>query len=123
MPLSIIVLIVDSDIRNLIAAILRSDGHIVLTADGREQEWRVIIEEQLIDLVIADLHIGSRQGEVIYRTIKETPTTRHIKVAFLIDTFAPGTTSHLASNLSGDAYIPMPFGREELLDVVASLNK
>jgi YesN/AraC family two-component response regulator len=108
----------NSDVRQYLAACLRSKYHLLEAKDG--QEGLEIAREHMPDLIISDVMMPRMDGKALSLAIKTDPLTSHIP--FILLTAKAGRESKIEGLQTGaDEYLPKPFDEEELLIRVKNL--
>jgi len=111
------ILIVEDDpsINQLLADILKADGHTLLQAlDGRAGVG--LTQQERPDLVVMDLRLPTVDGADAIRILKADPKTRDIPIIVVSASF---TLRAEAGTLPVDATISKPLGIDEVLAEVA----
>ena len=109
------ILVVDDeeDTRELLRALLESEGYAVTTAaDGEAALARV--QETRPDLILLDIMMPEMDGLEVCDHLRFDPATRDVPIIFLTAKQDPVTQSR-ASILDAYAYIEKPFSPEALL--------
>ena len=119
MPITVLVVDDHSMSRQILQAILCSDGYEVLSASDGEQAWS-ILEASPVSLMIADVQMPGMSGFELCKRAKSEPQTRLIPV--IIVTGADDIASRIAAFEHGaDDILPKPVINEELLARVRNL--
>ena len=118
MPANILIVDDYADNRELLRLMLEAAGHrISEAADGRT--GLEMAQAEMPDLVLADLSMPQLDGWGLLGELRADERTRHIPciavTAFIDRERARGLTQ------SFDAYLPKPFRRAELIEVVERL--
>jgi len=117
------VLVVDdeSDIRLLVARVLRDKGYEVLEAAHGAEALRMV-QAQLPDLLVLDAMLPEIHGFDVCRRIKASPRYRHIPV-ILISAIYRGWrfAADLKKSYGVDGYLEKPFKIAELVERVEQL--
>ena len=105
-----IILIVDDEqpIREVLALVLRADGHRILLAGNGQQALELVTEDRP-DLVLADVMMPRLNGAKLCRRLKAEPTTASIPVILMS---AAGQA--VADGAGADAYLDKPFELHEV---------
>jgi two-component system chemotaxis sensor kinase CheA len=116
------VLVADDSVttRTLEKAILEEAGYVVrLAADGH-QAWR-ILQEEPIDLVVADVEMPGMDGFTLTDTLRRSASAARIPVV-LVTSLSSDKDRARGMEVGADAYIVKSgFGREGLVDAVGQL--
>ena len=109
------ILVVDDIPANvlLLKMMLEQSGFGVLTAQGSEEAFSRLEEEQ-VDLILMDVLMPGIDGFELAKQLKEYPDYREIPIIFLT---ALNTSSDVVKGfqLGGDDFMSKPFNKEELL--------
>jgi CheY-like chemotaxis protein len=109
----------EPDIRDLIAFILRFDGHeVVVVSNGVEALSAA--SQEMPDLIIMDVRMPMMTGYEACIKIKADPELKHIPVVFLS---AKGQEAEIETGLKAGAieYLLKPFAPDELTKKVNEL--
>ncbi len=112
------VLVVDDErsMRDLLAIMLRQEGHEVATVDGGAPAIETL-KREAFDLVITDLRMREVDGLAVLRAAKEhSPET----VVVVITAFASTETAVEAMKLGAYDYITKPFKMDEIKLILAN---
>jgi two-component system response regulator PilR (NtrC family) len=112
------VLVVDDErsMRELLAIMLKQEGHDVVLADGGAQAAEAL-KREAFDLVITDLRMRDVDGLAVLRSAKEySPET----VVLVITAFASTETAVEAMKLGAYDYITKPFKMDEIKLTIAN---
>jgi two-component system, chemotaxis family, sensor kinase CheA len=106
--------------RTLEKAILEEAGYeVTLAADGH-QAWR-ILQEEAIDLVVADVEMPGMDGFTLTETVRHSPALRRIPVV-LVTSLSSDKDRARGLEAGADAYIVKSgFDRASLLEAVGQL--
>lgn len=114
-------LVVDDEPKLLraIAATLREEGYVVMTAQsGSEALMR--LTESVPDLIISDIRMPGIDGYRLVSTLRSNPRTELIPVIFL--TAKDRREDRITGFRKGvDAYVTKPFDPEELIVIIANI--
>jgi CheY-like chemotaxis protein len=118
---SILVVDDEPDIRDLLGRMLKASGHEVVCV-GNGLEAAKAMTQQPIDVVLTDLLMPDKDGiELITELKRKYPAVRI--VAMSGGGHVPrGQYLHLAKGLGAHALLAKPFERQELLDVIESVQ-
>jgi len=109
------ILVVDDIPANvlLLKMMLEQSGFGVLTAQGSEEAFSRLEEEQ-VDLILMDVVMPGIDGFELAKQLKEHPDYREIPIIFLT---ALNTSTDVVKGfqLGGDDFMSKPFNKEELL--------
>lgn len=109
------ILVVDDIPANvlLLKMMLEQSGFGVLTAQGAEEAFSRLEEEQ-VDLILMDVLMPGIDGFELAKQLKEHPDYREIPIIFLT---ALNTSTDVVKGfqLGGDDFMSKPFNKEELL--------
>ncbi len=115
------ILVVDDDelIRNLLRALLESQGHDVIEAANGDMGVAISRAERP-DLIILDMNMPAMTGWEVMPLLRTHPNTKNIPiVALTADTTSNGQDeAHLAGC---DRYITKPIDTERLIDALDGL--
>ncbi len=116
-PGKVVVLVVEDhpELNEFIASILRSEYQVLQAFDG-EQAWK-ICQEEIPDLVVADLMLPGMQGEELLSRIKERDDLAHIPVVILSSKSKVPDKVELYA-MGAENYLVKPFDASELSAVV-----
>lgn len=108
------ILVVDdhSEICELIAEVLREDGHVVVSADSGAQARALLEGGERADVVLADVRMPGVGGAALVRWIRASEH-RHVRVVLMSASPPPRDVQGEA-----DAFLPKPF---ELAALVAAV--
>lgn len=112
------ILVVDDEtqLRNLVAAVLRRNGFEPLTAEDGAVGLRMAQTEHP-DLILCDVEMPQLNGDEVLKALRNDPATSNIP--FIIMTGRPDKTSMRAGMAMGaDDYLPKPFGFDDLLGAI-----
>lgn len=112
----------ESDIRKLLATLLRRDGYEVVEAVDGEQAMQ-LARERLPDVALMDVRMPKLDGYEATRALRADPATRDVKVVILTTSVKD---SERASALAAgaDLYLRKPFhGRDLTLRVREVLGR
>ena len=111
-----------ADLRNALACALKMEGHVVEAADDGEQG--VAMQPAFgAEILITDIFMPNKDGiETIQEFKHSSPATR-IVVMSASSRLNSSTYLTIAQELGVDVILHKPFGIQELLDVVARLEK
>ncbi|TNE82184.1 MAG: response regulator [Bacteroidetes bacterium] len=112
-----VVLVVEDhpELNEFIASSLRSQYQVIQAFDGQEA-WKKV-QEDMPDLVLADLMLPHMQGEELLRRIKEDDNLAHIPVVILSSKSKVPDKVELYG-LGAENYLVKPFDADELLAVI-----
>lgn len=115
----VVVLVVEDhpELNEFIASSLRGEYHVLQAFDG-EQAWK-ICQEEIPDLVLADLMLPGMQGEELLARVKETDELAHIPVVILSSKSKVPDKVELYA-LGAENYLVKPFDANELLAVIGN---
>lgn len=104
----------ETNIRKVLSAMLRRDGHVPIAAQNAEAAWRTYLTEN-IDVIISDLKMPGMTGLELLTEVRAHDNT----LPFILIT-AHGTIDTAVSALKSGAfdYVTKPFDRDELRTVV-----
>jgi DNA-binding response OmpR family regulator len=102
----------DESIRDLVALVLKSAGHDVITAPDGMEAWAAFERDQP-ELLVLDWQMPGLSGIELCEKVRKTPTGQH---AFILMATARGATDDLRRVLAAgaDDYIPKPLSPEAL---------
>ncbi|MFH0900117.1 MAG: response regulator [Pseudomonadota bacterium] len=110
----------DTDTLNLVARILESRGHRVVTAlDGQEALDAIFREPP--DAVILDLNLPRVHGFEVCRRLKNDPATSGIPIIMLTAAYPTVEDAARGLNMGADGYVVKPFLRDVLIGNVERL--
>jgi len=110
---AILVIIEDTQTRELLAALLTGEGYQV-QATHSQAEAMEILEKQLFNLVVCDFSAPTVSGIEIAKTIRSRYNLRHLSVIMIIDSKDP--ISKIKGIYAGaDDYVEKPFEPAEFL--------
>ena len=108
----------EHNIRLFIAALLNSKGHVVLEAEDGHEALNLLRTPDAFDLLITDLVMPRVDGlQVIEVARKDNPTLPIIAMSAYHDRLDE------AQAKGADHCLRKPFGRQQLLDCIASMGK
>lgn len=116
------ILVVDDEqnILDLVGMILEAEGYEVSKAKSGD-ECVGTIQEENPDLILLDIMMPGMDGWVVYRKLKEDPSTRDIPIAMLT-VRAHTIDKEMALDVIGvEDYITKPFSPEDLVRRVRKL--
>ena len=115
------VLLVDDDDRilDLVSATLGDDQYQLLWAKSGEDALTVVKKEKP-SAVLLDVLLPGMDGYMVCQTLKNDPTTRHIKVV-MITGMTEEADSDLAMAAGADCFFRKPFSPTELLSKLEAL--
>jgi CheY-like chemotaxis protein len=109
----------NSDVRELIAHLLRSQGHSIQPA-ANGAEALALAEQDPPDLVVMDLAMPIFDGWAATRQLKADPRTAHIPVIVLTAHILP--EDEFQARAAGcDSFMEKPFGIDYFLSQVTAL--
>ena len=116
------ILVVDDepDIIRLVARIMESHGHLVITAKNGEQALDLVRDDPP-DLVIVDLDLPQMTGLGVCKKIKSSQATGHIPIIMMTAAYVSLAGAKRAAGVGADEYIFKPFMSEVLLHNVQRL--
>jgi len=108
------ILLVDDDPTSLklTQEVLRSAGFVVLAAREGNSAWLSMTEENMPQLIIADIMMPEMDGFVFLKQLKSNAETRNIPVVIV------SARRHMEDTVlcaGADAFVAKPFSAEELL--------
>ncbi len=117
MPKKILILDDDQDVATLMDVLLRQQGYNTVTAYSSE----VFKELHDInpDLILMDNRLGDGYGKDYCKQLKADPATAHFKIVLVS---AAGDLHVFAADSCADAFLPKPFGIDELISIVQQLS-
>ena len=113
------ILVVDDepDIRQLVALILESAGHEIMTvSSGKEALYS--LEQDDYHLVILDIMMPEMDGWEVCRQIKGRSRTKDLPVVFLTVRGQPLDRVIGLEVVHADGYVTKPFERDQLLSTI-----
>lgn len=116
------ILIVDDepDIRQLLALILESSGHTIMTANNGKEALHHL-DHTDIDLVILDIVMPEMDGWEVCRQMKSRSRTKDIPVVILTVRDQPLDRVIGLEVVHADGYVIKPFERDQLLNTLKEL--
>src|SRR5689334_722829 len=118
----IIVMEDDASTRMLVAAVLKKDGHDVLTAEDGAQGLKLVGPVRP-DLIISDVQMPGMNGFQMLAALRQDSATATIPV-ILLTSLQERAHMRIGMNTGADDYITKPFRPGELREAVAAqLNK
>jgi DNA-binding response OmpR family regulator len=116
------ILVVDDepDIVRLVARIMESHGHLVITAKNGEQALDLVRDDPP-DLVIVDLDLPQMNGLDVCKRIKSDRATSHIPILMMTAAYVSLADAKRAAGVGADEYIFKPFMSEVLVHNVQRL--
>ena len=121
------ILIVDDEknFREIFSTKLSASGFDTITA-GDGKEAIMIAKKEKPDLVLMDIHMAGESGTDIALTIKQTPETKNMKVAFLTNLKEPwpavtGDHKNIAKELGMDDYLEKTDDLDSLVQKVQAI--
>lgn len=117
------ILIIDDDVavREVVRAMLNSEGFEVLTAADGQEGLRLIKNNPEIQMVITDLIMPGKEGmETISELKRDYP---HIKILAMSGggRITAENYLHLAAQIGADSVLKKPFVKQELLKGMQSI--
>ena len=103
----------DTDILDLLQAILDYEGYLVHTSPSGSIFQH--IQRSLPDLILLDVLLSEKDGRVLCRQLKWNALTHHIPVILFS---AHVKREHALSESQADDFLAKPFEMQELLEVV-----
>ena len=105
----------DSNLRDLIAQVLKDRGYKVAVGDDGPKAVQLSLS-LLPDLIIMNVMMPRMHAGMVFKSLKEDPRTSSIKVIVMsnkksVQELCPGA----------DGFVPKPFEIKELLDLVEKL--
>ena len=107
----------DKVVSMLVCGILREQGHRTLAAYDQMQAIMFANKVPGPDAIVLDLNMPGGTGGETLRRLKTSTRTSHIPVVVLTGT-TDERAPELVAELGGEAYLPKPVNREDLLDAL-----
>ena len=113
------ILVADDEpqVLDLVARILDSAGHHVLTAIDGEEALRRVYETHP-DLVLLDIRMPRKDGTFVAQRMRDDPRTREIPVVFLTGLIRTTEADQSHGRTGRNIFLAKPFVASELLEVV-----
>ena len=119
-PLSVLVIDDEADVAEILADILRADGHSVEVA-GSGEAALTILTERNFDVILSDLRMPGLDGPSLYRIIERRKPELVSRLAFVTgDTLSPRIKKFLRG--AGRPYIEKPISPQEVRDLVQRVD-
>ena len=109
----------ESQIRQLVAEVLRADGWQVSEADTAERAFEVL-KEQPCALVFCDVHLGGTDGYAVLRRLTEEQPGAHI---VLMTGYGSAAGALDATAFGAYDYLLKPFALNEVLNLSAAVRE
>jgi CheY-like chemotaxis protein len=105
-----LILVVEDEppIRELLAVLLRAQGHRILTAENGAIALTRVAEERP-DMVLADVMMPVMSGTDLCRQLKEDPTTAAIPIVLM-----SAVDARHAAGAGADAFVSKPFELDQI---------
>ena len=117
MPLTVLVVDDDHDMRHYVSTCLRSPRlgieRVLEAADGIEALR--IAHTSGVDLVITDIVVPGLDGHALCRAIRNTPELEQVALLLISGEDGPG------KDYAADAFLPKPFNSQQLLSALEGL--
>ena len=117
MPLTVLVVDDDPDMRHYVRTCLRSPRlgieQVLEAADGLEALR--LAHSSDIDLVITDIVVPGLDGHALCRAIRNTPELEQVALLLISGEDGPG------KDYAADAFLPKPFNSQQLLSALEGL--
>jgi PAS domain S-box-containing protein len=115
-PLAVLVIDDEADVAEILADILRGDGHSVEIAGSGEAALTMLTERHF-DVILSDLRMPGLDGPSLYRIIEKRKPELLSRLAFVTgDTMSPRIKKFLRG--AGRPYIEKPITPQEVRDLV-----
>jgi PAS domain S-box-containing protein len=119
-PLTVLVIDDEADVAEILADILRGDGHGVEVADSGEAALAVLAERDF-DVILSDLRMPGLDGPSLYRIIERRRPELVSRLAFVTgDTLSPRIKKFLRG--ADRPYIEKPISPQEVRDLVRRVD-
>ena len=107
------ILVVDDDdaVRELVTMILEIEGYFVSTANGGRMALEAV-EKLSPHLILSDLQMPEMDGWMLFREVK----ARYPEIPFVAMSGHTGASGALKNGF--DAFVPKPFGLQDLIETV-----
>ena len=119
MPLSILVIEDDQDIRMFLKALLRTEGHQVKTAQNGADALRQLGDDLNPDLIVVDLMMPKMNGWEFRRVQRRTEQIQDIPIIIVSGV---SDTADPERKLSPDAILRKPLDPDAFLETVGRFN-
>ncbi len=104
----------------LVAATLGNDNRYTLLMAKDGEEALAIARREVPDLIFLDLMMPKLDGYQVCQALKQSPSTRHIKIVMLT-AMAQDSNREQAKKVGADDYFTKPFSPTALLEKVSDL--
>ena len=108
---------------HLISRILERFGYDVRTYIDAEVALNELVARPAVDLFLVDLHMPGIDGWKLCRLLRspDFPAFNETPILIVSATFTGTDVEAITTDLGADAFLALPFSREELLEYVAEL--
>ena len=120
MPKKILVVDDDPDILLMLGARLQSSGYEVRKVLNGDAALKAI-ESESPDLILLDIMMPGMEGNVLARTLKESPRWKEIPVIFMTALRPPGKQQQAGARVGSNIVFSKPFEFSELLETIQTL--
>ncbi len=113
------ILIIDDEatLRLLMKTVLQKEGHLVTEASNGEEGIKMA-QDNIPEVILLDVLMPGTNGHQVSLQLKKNPQTKNIPVVMVTGTSLMAGEGIKTNNVI-DLKLSKPFGREELVDIVA----
>ena len=122
-PPTVVVVNDDATQRQMLAGLLRKDGHAVQTFESAETALKYMQPAGAPELIVTDIYMPGLDGWRFCRLLRSPEYARFNAVPILVvsATYAGEETARLTHELGANAFLPMPVDGPQFLETVRAL--
>lgn len=114
MPVRTILVVEDSPLtRRMIRRMLEQHGDLAVVEAGDGREALEVLDTQVIDIVLSDLHMEPMDGHGLLAEMRQHPRTTHLPFIMMTAQHCPDSIRRTIGDHCSH-YLPKPFTREQL---------
>jgi DNA-binding response OmpR family regulator len=120
MTTEINILIVEDNTTNMrvLMDFLGNEGYNFLVAQDGQKGVKIALRRRP-DLILLDINLPELNGYEVCKALRLSEEAKDIPIVFM-SALSRGETEHLTRDAGGNDYLPKPFQKEQVLEVVAN---